>query len=165
MRMGGREMMDEILSALKHRGDNAVVASAREFLGSNELANGDKLNALRTYIGRYRFGEFMARALPQLGVSRTTGYRWAKLASHLPRHFKNRLIRKQLMRLGSGRGILTIRGSGQVCLTPAVRTALRQLPPQPRNQNEQSAKRWTAQLLVTTAKVRARARARLAKTN
>lgn len=150
------------LSAIKLRDEKAVVTWAREYFGpANELANGAKLNVLRAQMGSIRFGKFMGGTLPKLGISRTTGYRWAKLASGLPQYFRNPLVRSQLMQTGSGRGILTLEGGGKVRLTPAARTALKQLPPEPRNRDGTKAQQWTTQLLAGTAKARAKARTRL----
>jgi hypothetical protein len=152
----------QILSALKHRDEKTIVARAREYFGpANELANGEKLNALRLHMGSMRFGKFIGETLPKLGISKTTGYRWAKLASGLPRHFKNPLVRAQLTHAGSGRGIFMIDDKGKVCLTPAVRTALKQLPPEPRDKDGFKARQWTELLLAGAGKARAKARTRL----
>lgn len=150
---------DEIFSALKFGGQKAIVARAREYFGPvNELANGDKLNVLRAHMGSMRFGKFMGETLPKLGISRSTGYRWARQALGLSQFFKNPLVRARLMEVGRGRGILTVDGKR---LTPSVKKALKQLPPEPRARDNAKAQRWTAQLLAGAAKARVRARSRL----
>lgn len=151
-------IVDQPLRVVKLTDEKAVVAWAREYFGSaNELANGAKLNALRAQMGSLRFGKFIGTTLPQLGISRSTGYRWARQAKGLTQHFKNPLVRTRLMQIGRGRGILTVDGKR---LTPSVQKALKQLPPEPRDKNGFKVHEWTALLLVTTGKARAEARLR-----
>jgi hypothetical protein len=153
--------VDRILNAFRRKDQEAVMARAREYFNSlNELANGAKLNTLRIHMGRYGFGEFMGATLPKLGISRTTGYRWARVAASLPQHFRNPVVRAQLMQAGTGKGILTPDGRGNVRLTPAVRAALKQLPPEPREKDGSKARQWIELLLASAGKVRARARLR-----
>jgi len=141
------------------------ISRLRQQMVVNILAIGECLNELRASLGSERFAHFMRAVLPTIGISRATGYRWMNLADKLTLVFPNSFVRRHLLTLTDGRGILakpTKHGNGDssiVALTPAAQVALAALPPAPKEQQGRiECEHWVTQFIKTIGKVRSEAR-------
>jgi len=139
-----------------------VIARLRKKMVVNMLAIGDDLIKLREAIGSEHFSRFMTDLLPTLGISRSTGYRWMGFADQLAQVFPDPTVRRHLMMLTDGRGIVSNSGKenkngcAKVVLTRAAEAALKTLPPLPAaSQTAQESEQWVRQFVHATARARA----------
>jgi hypothetical protein len=138
------------------------IARMRQNIVVNMLAIGESLSKLRSVLGVDKFSRFMRTVLPALGISRSTGYRWLGLAEKLVLIFPNPVIRKHLMALTDGKGIVTAlsrdgkRDACNVVLTPAATAALKRLPAPPtRADDHTGCEEWVNRFIKATGEARA----------
>jgi hypothetical protein len=132
----------------------------------NALVIGKCLSGLRSKIGPRTFSQFMRQLLPNVGISRSTGYRWLAYAEGLAVIFPNPLIREGLMALTDGKGIVTTSRRGgydglpNLTLTLAAQAALKTVPPAPGlDCGREGSERWIRHFIEATAKARSDLRA------
>jgi hypothetical protein len=139
----------------------------------NSFEIGECLLFLHESLTSEEFSEYMSNDLTDLGISRSTGYRWLVLAAKLEDLFPNYLIVEALMRLTGGRGIFAdfrLRDNApanvaepdpsETPLTTAAREALAGLrvPPQV-EQCDEKAIEWVKSFIRAMNRIRARQRA------
>jgi hypothetical protein len=73
--------------------------------GDNTLRIGYWLNALHKLMDAGKFSAYTREDLADLGISRSSTYRWMVLDKNLQRVFPNSVLCNALVRLGDGRGI------------------------------------------------------------
>ncbi|HEV2961072.1 MAG TPA: hypothetical protein VG649_04540 [Candidatus Angelobacter sp.] len=143
------------------------ISGLKQQMVSNMLGIGECLGNVRRIVGLKKFNRFMSDVLPALGISRSTGYRWLGFAEGLAPLFPNPLLRKHLMVLTDGKGIVTYserhgkRDSSEIVLTAAAQAALASLPPLQKNtRNSAECAEWARQFIKAMNKARSRSRTR-----
>jgi hypothetical protein len=154
--------------------------------GDNTLRIGYWLNALHGWMAAEKFSAYTREDLADLGISRSSAYRWMVLDKNLQRIFPNSFLCNALVRLGDGRGIFAafrvpdkvapapaandLAGAAreskrtgdpsQTPLTPAALEALAGLPAPPREEEgDTKANDWAKSFIKTMNRIRARQRA------
>ena len=153
----------------------STIAALWRQSADNSFAIGDWLLFLHGELSSQQFSEYMSADLADLGISRSTGYRWMVLAANLGDLFPNSLIRQAIMRLAGGRGIFAnvcrrevdaapddeeAPDSFETPLTDAAQEALDGMvaPPQ-EEEGDEIANGWAKSFIQYMNRIRARQRA------
>jgi hypothetical protein len=153
----------------------SAIAALWQQSADNSFAIGDWLLFLYGELSSQQFSEYMSNDLADLGIGRSTGYRWMVLAANLGNLFPNSLLRQAIMRLAGGRGIFANVRPREVDaaphdeevpnpfgtpLTDAAREALDGMvaPPQ-EEEGDEIAHGWAKSFIQYMNQIRARQRA------
>jgi hypothetical protein len=139
------------------------ISGIQQQMVSNALKIGERLNTLRSEIGEAHFSDFMSKVLPRLGISRSTGYRWAASAGMLEAHVPDSSVRLSLMASTNGQGIIIQEQGkngkpGKWILAPAYQTAFKKAGPAPKDSDATKIEQYVATVQAEAKKFRTNAR-------